>query len=320
MTRLAVVMDPIESINFHKDSTLAMLWEAQARGWTLYYMEQRDLYWESGAARARRRPLTVYKDPQRWFELGAPQEAPLADVDVILMRKDPPFDLEYIYTTYLLEHAEAGGALVVNRARSLRDANEKFYTTWFPQCLPPTLITREHARLRAFLAAQGDIVAKPLDGMGGASVFRVVATDANANVIFETLTQRGARQVMAQRYLPEIRAGDKRILLIDGEPIPYALARIPSAGENRGNLAAGGTGTGVALSARDRWICNEVGPKLREAGLLFVGLDVIGDYLTEINVTSPTCIRELDKQYGLNISATLLDAIAARCHRANTRR
>ena len=320
MTRLAVVMDPIGSINFHKDSTLAMLWEAQARGWTLYYMEQPDLYWETGTARARRRPLTVYKDPQRWFELGAPQEAPLADVDVILMRKDPPFDLEYIYTTYLLEHAEAGGALVVNRARSLRDANEKFYATWFPQCLPPTLITREHARLRAFLTGQQEIVVKPLDGMGGASVFRVGANDTNANVIFETLTQRGTRQVMAQRYLPEIRAGDKRILLIDGEPIPYALARIPAAGDNRGNLAAGGTGTGVALSARDRWICGEVGPKLREAGLLFVGLDVIGDYLTEINVTSPTCIRELDKQYGLNISATLLDAVAARRDRANTRR
>ena len=228
------------------------------------------------------------------------------------MRKDPPFDLEYIYTTYLLEHAEAGGALVVNRARSLRDANEKFYTTWFPQCLPPTLVTREQARLRAFLRAQGEIVVKPLEGMGGASVFRVAAADTNASVIFETLTQRETRHVMAQRYLPEISDGDKRILLIDGEPIPHALARVPAPGEARGNLAAGGTGIGIALSERDRWICTQVGPTLRDAGLVFVGLDVIGDYLTEINVTSPTCIRELDKLYGLNISARLLDAIEAR--------
>jgi len=312
MISLLVVMDPIGSINYQKDSTLAMLWEAQARGWTLYYAEQRDLYWEDGAARARRRPLQVYKDAQRWFELGAPEETRLADVDVILMRKDPPFDLEYIYTTYLLEHAETGGALVVNRARSLRDANEKFYATWFPQCLPPTLVTREHARLRAFLRAQGEIVVKPLEGMGGASVFRVAAADTNASVIFETLTHRGTRQVMAQRYLPEISDGDKRILLIDGEPIPYALARVPAPGEARGNLAAGGTGVGIGLSERDRWICAEVGPALRDAGLIFVGLDVIGDYLTEINVTSPTCIRELDKLYGLNISARLLDAIEAR--------
>ncbi len=312
MPSLMVIMDPIGSINYQKDSTLAMLWEAQARGWALYYAEQRDLYWDDGTARARRRPLRVYKDAQHWFELGAPEETRLADVDVILMRKDPPFDLEYIYTTYLLEHAETGGALVVNRARSLRDANEKFYTTWFPQCLPPTLVTREQARLRAFLRAQGEIVVKPLEGMGGASVFRVAAADTNASVIFETVTHRETRQVMAQRYLPEIRDGDKRILLIDGEPIPYALARVPAPGEARGNLAAGGTGVGIALSERDRWICTQVGPALRDAGLVFVGLDVIGDYLTEINVTSPTCIRELDKLYGLNISARLLDAIEAR--------
>ena len=307
-----VVMDPIGSINYQKDSTLAMLWEAQARGWALYYAEQRDLYWENGTARARRRPLRVYKEAERWFELGAPEDAGLADVDVILMRKDPPFDLEYIYTTYLLEHAEADGTLVVNRARSLRDANEKFYTTWFPQCLPPTLVTREHARLRAFLRTQGEIVVKPLEGMGGTSIFRVAAADTNASVIFETLTQHETRQVMAQRFLPEIRDGDKRILLIDGEPIPYALARVPAPGEARGNLAAGGTGVGVALSERDRWICTEVGPTLRDAGLVFVGLDVIGDYLTEINVTSPTCIRELDKLYDLNISARLFDAVEAR--------
>ena len=212
----------------------------------------------------------------------------------------------------MLEHAEAGGTFVVNRPRSLRDANEKLYATWFPQCLPPTLVTREHARLLEFWRAQGDIVVKPLDGMGGASVFRVAAGDTNANVIFETVTQHETRLVMAQRFLREIADGDKRILLIDGTPIPYALARVPAPGESRGNLAAGGTGVGVPLSERDRWICAQVGPKLKQAGLLFVGLDVIGDYLTEINVTSPTCIRELDKFYGLNISGQLLDAIATR--------
>lgn len=317
MTRLAVVMDPIGSIHYEKDSTLAMLWEAAARGWTLYYLEQGDLYWHDGQARGRRRPLKVYRDPERWFELGAPEEAPLADHDVILMRKDPPFDLEYIYTTYLLEHAEAAGTLVVNRPASLRDANEKLYATWFPQCLPPTLVTSRRERLRAFWRTHTDIIVKPLHGMGGASVFRVAPHDPNASVIFETATEYDTRLVMAQRFLPEIAAGDKRILMIAGEPIPYALARIPAPGETRGNLAAGGSGVGQPLTARDRFLCDAVGPTLRQRGLLFVGLDVIGDYLTEINVTSPTCIRELDKLHGLNISARLFDTITAQLNPRN---
>jgi glutathione synthase len=310
--RLGVVMDPIGSINFKKDSTLAMLLEAQARGWRLAYMEMGDLFLRDGEAHARTRALTVFDDPKRWFELGAETTEPLAALDVILMRKDPPVDTEYLYATYLLEQAETRGALVVSRPAALRDANEKLFAAWFPQCTPPTLVTRDTARVRDFLTEQGEIVVKPLGAMGGESVFRLRAGDPNVNVVLETMTARGARYTMAQRFLPEIAEGDKRILLVDGEPVPYALARIPAEGESRGNLATGGTGVGVPLSERDRWICHEVGPRLREMGLLFVGLDVIGDYLTEINVTSPTCIRELDKLYGLNIAGQLMDAIAAR--------
>ncbi|HNK33765.1 MAG TPA: glutathione synthase, partial [Plasticicumulans sp.] len=236
---------------------------------------------------------------------------PLAELDVLLMRKDPPFDLEYIYTTYLLERAEAEGVRVVNRPQSLRDANEKLFTAWFPQCCPPTLATRDMARLRGFVAEHGDAILKPLDGMGGAGIFRVRAGDANLNVIVETLTERGRRTALAQRFIPEISAGDKRILMIDGEPVPYALARIPAEGETRGNLAAGGRGVGQPLSERDRWICAQVGPELRRRGLVFVGLDVIGDWLTEINVTSPTCARELDAQFGLDIGADLMRALEA---------
>ena len=315
MTRLGVVMDPIGSINIKKDSTFAMLLEAQARGWEIHYMELGDLFLRDGAACARRRPLKVFEDPSRWFEFGPEATSVLSELDVILMRKDPPFDMEYVYATYLLEQAEAAGVLVVNKPRSLRDANEKLFTAWFPQCTPPTLVTRQAALIRDFLAEHQDIILKPLDGMGGASVFRLRREDPNVNVVLETLTHKETRYAMAQRFIPEITQGDKRILMVDGEPIPYALARIPAAGETRGNLAAGGTGTGVALSERDRWICREVGPTLRERGLLFVGLDVIGDYLTEINVTSPTCIRELDKLYGLHISAQLLDVIAKRLKR-----
>ena len=318
--KLGVVMDPIGSIKAYKDSTLAMLLETQARGWTISYMEQGDLFLRDGRAFARQRALRLFNDNRRWFEWGEETAGPLSGLDVILMRKDPPFDMEYIYTTYLLERAEDEGVLVVNRPRSLRDANEKIFTAWFPQCTPPTLVTRAAARVREFLAEHGDIVLKPLGGMGGESVFRLRHDDPNVNVAIETLTAHETRYAMAQRFLPEIARGDKRILLIDGEPVPYALARIPAAGETRGNLAAGGTGTGVPLSERDRWICSQVGPALRDKGLLFVGLDVIGDWLTEINVTSPTCIRELDKQYGLNISAGLLDAIAARLARRPARR
>ncbi|WP_232023943.1 glutathione synthase [Sulfurivermis fontis] len=312
MTTLGVVMDPIGAIHYKKDSTLAMLLAAQSRGWQLRYFELADLYLRDGTAYGRSRPLRVYADPQGWFELGEAEDMPLGELDVILMRKDPPFDMEYIYATYLLEQAEAAGALVVNRAQSLRDANEKLFAAWFPQCTPPTLVTRDMQRLRAFVAEQGEAVLKPLGGMGGASIFVTRQGDPNASVIIETLTDHGQRYTMAQRYLPEISAGDKRILLIDGEPVPYALARIPAAGELRGNLAAGGSGVGVPLSQRDRWICAQVAPRLREQGLLFVGLDVIGDYLTEINVTSPTCIRELDAQFGLDIAGQLMEAIAVK--------
>jgi glutathione synthase len=309
---LGVVMDPIGAIKYHKDSTLAMLLAAQARGWQLFYMEMGDLSMHDGAAQAAMRPLRVFADADHWYELGAVQPAPLEQLDVILMRKDPPFDMEYIYATYLLEQAERGGTLVVNRPRSLRDANEKVFTTRFPQCTPPTLISRDAAQLRAFIGEHGEAILKPLEGMGGASIFKVGRDDPNTSVIIETLTEHGRRYAMAQRFIPEISAGDKRILLIDGEPVPYALARIPAAGELRGNLAAGGRGVGVELSERDRWICQQVAPTLRDMGLIFVGLDVIGDYLTEINVTSPTCIRELDAQYSIDIGGQLMAAIAAR--------
>jgi len=286
-----------------------MLLAAQKRGWAIQYMELNDLLLRDNAPQARMRALRVFDDEKHWYEFSNETTRPLTDLDVVLMRKDPPFDIEYVYATYLLEQAEAQGALIVNRARALRDANEKLYCAWFPQCIPPTLVTREAARIREFLREQGEIVVKPLHSMGGRSVFRLRQGDVNTNVVLETMTDYGARFTMAQTYLPEIANGDKRILLVDGEPIPYALARIPAEGESRGNLAAGGKGVGVPLSERDRWICAQVGPRLREEGLLFVGLDVIGDYLTEINVTSPTCIRELDKLYGLDIAGQLLDAI-----------
>ena len=312
MIKLGVVMDPIGSIKIKKDSSFAMLLEAQRRGWPIHYMEQHDLFLRDGQAYARQRALSVFDEASRWFEWGAERTEPLATFDVILMRKDPPFDMEYIYTTYLLERAENAGVLVVNKPRSLRDANEKLFTAWFPPCTAPTLVTRNAGRIRDFLGEHGDIVLKPLGGMGGESVFRLRRGDPNTNVTIETLTADETRFAMAQRFIPEIAQGDKRILLIDGEPIPFALARIPAAGETRGNLAAGGTGVGVPLTERDRWICAQVGPVLREKGLIFVGLDVIGDYLTEINVTSPTCIRELDRLYNLQISATLMDAIVDR--------
>ncbi|MFP5506009.1 MAG: glutathione synthase [Gammaproteobacteria bacterium] len=310
MIRLGMLMDPIGSINIKKDSSFAMLLAAQRRGWELLYMEQSDLFLRDGRVYAHLRGLRVQDDPAGWYELDAPHTEPLDRLDILLMRKDPPFDMEYVYTTHLLERAEAEGVLVVNKPASLRDCNEKLYTAWFPECCAPTLVTRSGAQLREFLTEQGDIILKPLHGMGGASIFRVREGDPNTGVILETLTEHGTRFTMAQRFIPEISAGDKRILMIDGEPVPYALARIPAPGESRGNLAAGGRGEGVALSARDRWICEQVGPALRAKGLTFVGLDVIGDYLTEINVTSPTCIRELDKQYGLDIAGQLLDTLA----------
>jgi len=307
--KLGIVMDPIGSIKIKKDSSFALLLAAQARGWTLHYLEQNDLYLRDGNAYGRMRGLRVMDDPNSWFEFFNEDHAPLEELDVILMRKDPPFDMEYIVSTYLLERAEQAGTLIVNTPQGLRDANEKMYTAWFPDCCAPTLVSRDAGQLRAFLDEQQEIVMKPLDGMGGASIFRVRAGDLNTNVIIETLTAHGHKFAMAQRFIPEISAGDKRILMIDGESVPYALARIPAAGESRGNLAAGGTGVGVPLSERDHWICAQVGPALRAKGLLFVGLDVIGDYLTEINVTSPTCIRELDKLYGLDIAGQVMDSI-----------
>lgn len=303
---LGVVMDPIGHIKPAKDTTLAMLLAAQKRGWQLRYMEQPDLYLMEGEARASLRPLTVQDSQAEWFELGAEEDGPLKALDAILMRKDPPFDMEYVYTTYILERAEQAGVRVVNRAQSLRDANEKAFTAWFPQCCPPTLMTRDMGRIRAFLREHGKIVVKPLEGMGGTLVFVLEQGDPNTSVVLETLTDHGGRLTVAQKYLPEIKAGDKRILVIDGEAVPYALARVPAPGESRGNLAAGGTGVGVPLTERDRWIVAQVAPVLKEKGLLFVGLDVIGDWLTEINVTSPTCARELDKLYKLDIGGDFM--------------
>lgn len=310
--RIGVVMDPINQIKVPKDTTLAMLLEAQRRGWTIHYMEPGDLFVRDGIARCRCRILSVADDAHDWYRLHEPEERELGSLDVILMRKDPPFDMEYIYCTYILELAERAGSLVVNRPSALRDVNEKMAISRFPECCAPTLVTSEMARMRSFLAEQTDIVVKPLDGMGGTSVFRLRHDDPNISVVLETLTGHGTRFAMAQRYLPEIERGDKRILLVNGEPVPYALARVPAKGESRGNLAAGGRGEGVALSERDRWIVGRVAPVLAPMGLMFVGLDVIGDYLTEINVTSPTCVRELDRIYDINISATLLDAIEAK--------
>ncbi|WP_312153454.1 glutathione synthase [Pseudomonas sp.] len=307
--RLGIVMDPIAAISYKKDSSLAMLLAAQERGWTLFYMAQQDLYQNQAVARAKVRGLKVFADPAHWFELDAEADLPLSDLDVILMRKDPPFDMEFVYSTYLLEQAEAAGVLVVNRPQSLRDCNEKLFATLFPQCTPPTLVSRRPDIIRQFAAEHGDVILKPLDGMGGTSIFRHRVGDPNLSVILETLTALGTQQIMAQAYLPAIKDGDKRILMIDGEPVPYCLARIPASGETRGNLAAGGRGEARPLTERDRWIAAQVGPTLREKGLLFVGLDVIGEHLTEINVTSPTCIREIDNAFGTQIGAQLMDAI-----------
>lgn len=308
--RLGIVMDPIDQISFKKDSSLAMLLAAQARDWEIYYMEQKDLYQAKGQARARMRPMRVYHNPEHWFDLDAEIDTSLAFLNVILMRKDPPFDNEFLYSTYLLEQAESQGSLIVNRPQSLRDCNEKYFATLFQDCAPPTLVTRRSDIVHEFANEHRDIILKPLDGMGGSSIFLHRHNDPNLSVILETLTAHGTQQIMVQRYLPEIADGDKRILLIDGEPIPYSLARIPAQGETRGNLAAGGRGVARPLTDRDRWIAAQVGPELRKRGLIFVGLDVIGDYLTEINVTSPTCIREIDAAYDTDIGGQLMQSIA----------
>ncbi|MCX7035542.1 MAG: glutathione synthase [Proteobacteria bacterium] len=312
-TRLAVVMDPIEDIKYAKDTSLAMLQAAQARGWSLTYLTLADLHLRDGVALGRGRALTVHANPEHWFDLAEPVVEPLGNFDVILMRKDPPFDVEFIYATYILERAELAGALVVNRPAGLRDMNEKVYTAWFPDCCAPTLITRDMDDMAAFAAEQGRIVCKPLHGMGGRSIFVVDPTDKNMRVVFETLTDYGNRFAIVQRYLPQITSsGDTRVIIIDGKAAPYALARMPSATDHRGNLAAGGTGVARSLTAREQQLVARIGPELAARGMLFVGLDVIGDYVTEINVTSPTGVREIDKQFGTNLSGLLMDAIQQR--------
>lgn len=307
--RIGIVMDPLEFITVKKDSTLAMMLAAQAMGWELWEIRVPDLALEQGRIRARMRQVEVRDDEHEWFRVVRSTEAPLTDLDVVLMRKDPPFDMDYVYATYLLEQAESAGVPVINRPRALRDFNEKLATAWFPGLCPPTLVTADRERLRAFIAEQGDAVVKPLDGMGGTGVFRLAATDPNIGSALEMLTGRYRHPIMAQRYLPAISEGDKRILLVDGEPIEYCLARLAGAGETRANLAAGGSYRAQPLSERDRQICDQVAPLLVERGLRFVGLDVIGDFLTEINVTSPTCIREIARESGVDAAEHLMQAI-----------
>jgi glutathione synthase len=307
--KTGVVMDPISGITTYKDSTFAMLLEAQRRGHEIWYMEPADLTIKDGLALGHMRRLSVRDNSADWFTLNESENRELATLDIILMRKDPPFDMDYVYTTYILDLAEKAGVTVVNRPQALRDANEKCFITHFPQCCVPALITRSSVEIKAFVQEQGLSVVKPLDGMGGESIFQVKPQDPNLNVILETITAKDRDLVMVQRYIPEITQGDKRILVVNGKPVPYALARIPGAGDFRGNLAKGGTGKGVALTERDYWICEQVAPELKRRGIVFAGLDVIGDWLTEINVTSPTCIRELDSEYGLNIAGDLFDAL-----------
>ena len=308
--RLGIVMDPIHHINYKKDSSLAMLWAAQDLGWQLFYMEPQHLYAEQGVAMGLMAQLQVMHDPKNFYQLGEQQALPLGDLDVILMRKDPPFDTQFLHTTYLLSQAEDAGALIINKPQSLRDCNEKLFATKFPQCCPEVLVASNATVLKAFHTQHEDVIFKPLDGMGGASIFRARKDEPNLNVILETLTEFGQIQIMAQRYLPEIKNGDKRILIINGYPVDHVLARIPSSGETRGNLAAGGSGVARSLTKRDRWICEQIGPTLRAKEIHFAGIDVIGDSLTEINVTSPTCIREIDDQTGSHIAVDLMQHIS----------
>ena len=307
--KLGVVMDPIADIAFKKDTSLALLHAAQERGCELFYMEQSDLSIQNGKAMGRMAPLKVAMNPEHWFDLGDYREQPLAELNIILMRKDPPFDSEFIYSTYILERAEQEGVLVANKPQSLRDCNEKVFATAFPELMSPTIVTRRADLLKAFHKEHGDVIFKPLDGMGGSSIFRLRADDPNVSVIIETLTNHGSQQIMAQRFIPEITAGDKRILMIDGEPVPFCLARIPAQGETRGNLAAGGQGVTQPLSDENRVIAEKIGPILKEKGLYFVGLDIIGNHLTEINVTSPTCMREISRDSGIDVAGLLIDCL-----------
>jgi glutathione synthase len=307
--KLAVIMDPIAKIKYEKDTTLAMLLEAQKRQWSLFYLEQKDLYVRDGKAFGEAKPLQVFANPDRWYELNPSETRSLADFDIILMRKDPPFDMEYIYTTYILEFAKTHGVRIVNDPQSLRDANEKLFAQWFPSCMPPTIVSKDADLLRHFINEHEDVVFKPLHSMGGGSIFHLQKGDDNINVVIEVLTCNGFHHIMAQRFIPEIKQGDKRIFIINGKPLPYALARLPAHGEIRGNLAAGGRAKGVLLTKRDYWIAEQVGETLKKKGLLFVGLDVIGNYLTEINVTSPTCVRELQSFYDIDVCKLFFDEI-----------
>jgi glutathione synthase len=311
--RLAVIMDPVESVKPHKDSSFAMLLEAQRRGWEIHYGGLEDIWLRNGEAYGRLTRLQVADTPANWFTLGDTAELVLGDMDVILMRKDPPFDLDYVVATYVLQRAEDRGAVVVNRPQGLRDANEKAFMAWFPDCGPPTLISRSLQEMRAFIDEHDKVVVKPLDLMGGQSVFVTDSADGNCNVILETITRQGTHFAMVQKYLPEIAvSGDRRIILIDGQPVPLALARIPTAGDHRGNIVAGAQIQVLPLTAREKWICEQIGPVLRDKGLLFTGIDVIGDFMTELNVTSPTGIRELERGSELQISRQMFDAIATR--------
>lgn len=310
--KLGVIMDPIQDINIKKDTTFSMLLEAQYRGWSISYMELQDLFLQDGTPWAHMKELQVWDDAHRYYQLGEEKIQKLQDLNIILMRKDPPVDMSYIYATQMLELAEHSGVLVVNKAQSLRDFNEKLFISRFPQCSPPTLVTANLQQYKEFLRNHEDIICKPMDGMGGQLVYRVTKNDPNSNVIFESLTNNGKKYCIVQRFIPEIKNGDKRIILINGEPVSFALLRIPIPGETRANLAAGGSGKGVELTDRDRWICRQISPLLKQMGLYFVGIDVIGDYLTEINITSPTCVRQIDKEFGINISAQLFDYLASR--------
>jgi len=310
--KVAVLMDPIENIAVAKDTSLAMMLAAQKRGWQLYYIRRQDLFMRDGRPAARMQSVTVFDNKEHWYDAEPASEHFLDELDVILMRLDPPFNMDYVYATYYLQRASDAGTLVLNNPSALRDINEKMYTAWFPDCCPPTLITAMEDKLRAFHQEHGDIIVKPLDGMGGSSIFRLKHDDPNISVVLETMTLFGERQIMAQRYIPEITEGDKRILVVDGEPVSHALARMPAAGETRGNLAAGGRGVAVPLSNRDREIAETIGPELVKKGVLFAGVDVIGDWVTEINVTSPTCARELDEQCDLDIGSQFMTAIEQR--------
>jgi len=312
MIRIGVVMDPLESLNIKKDTTLALIEAAQHRQWQVDVIYQGDLMLSKGRAVGIGRQVTLDLQADSWFCAGEPVPRPLSDYDCLLMRKDPPFNMEYIYATYMLDRAAEEGVLVVNSPQTLRDCNEKLYATRFPQCCPPLLVSAKAADLKSFYRDHGDVIYKPLDGMGGDSILRARENEPNLSVIIELLTRGGATPIMAQKYIPEIIQGDKRILMVDGEPVDYCLARIPQPGETRGNLAAGGRGEVRPLSEHDRWIAGEVGPDLRARGVLFAGLDVIGDYLTEINITSPTCVREIDAGAGTDIGMQLMDAIDAR--------